>query len=461
MRRFVWLPCLLAIGCGAAPPAAEVASNEAPAPARQSGADWPRFLGPTGDSVSSETGIITPWPREGLRIIWQMPTGTGYSVPTISRGRLFTFDRYGNQARLSCRNSETGKLLWNFEYPTDYEDFYGYNNGPRCTPVIDDDRVYIHGAEGMLHCVTATDGKLVWKVDTKADFGIVQNFFGIASVPAIEGDLLIVHVGGSPPGSEMGPRLKGNSSAVVAFDKLTGKVRYRISDELASYASPVLATIGSRRWCFVLARGGLLGFEPGSGKIDFHFPWRARDFESVNASNPVVVGDQVFITETYGPGSALLKVKEGGYDVLWTDAKKPPDEKSMQCHWNTPIHHNGYLFGSSGRHLGNAELRCIELVSGKVMWSQPDLTRCSLLMVDGHFVCLSEVGRLHLLKVNPHKYEELSMMDLHQLARLPRHERMGQVPRDPWWAAPVLSHGLLYVRGDNRLLCLELIPEKK
>lgn len=442
-------------------PPEERAANVPPAPTRKSGSDWPGFLGPTGDSVSSETGIVSPWPANGLRVVWQIPTGIGYGVPAISKGRLFLFDRHRDQARLGCRNSETGALLWKFEYPTDYEDFYGYNNGPRCCPVVDDDRVYIHGAEGMLHCVSATKGELIWQVDTRADFGVVQNFFGVGSTPVIEGDLLIVHVGGSPKGSQIGRNLRGNGSAVVAFDKRTGKVRYRVSDELASYAGPVLATIGGRRWCFILARGGLLGLEPATGKIDFRFPWRARDLESVNASNPVVVGDRVFITETYGPGSALLKVREGGYEVLWTDVGKAPDDKSMQCHWNTPIQHDGYLYASSGRHLGNAELRCIELATGKVMWSVPDLTRASLMMVDGHFLCLSEVGRLHLLKVNPRRYEEVSMMDLHQLARMSRHERMGAVPRDPWWAAPVLSHGLLYVRGDNRLLCLELIPEKR
>src|SRR5262249_12666222 len=146
----------------------------------------------------------------------------------------------------------------------------------------------------------------------------------------------------------------------VAFDKLTGKVKYRITDELASYASPVIATIAGRRWGFQFARGGLVGFEPRTGQVDFHYPWRARIIESVNGANPVVVGDRVFISETYGPGSSLLKVRPGGYEVLWNDADKRRD-KSMQCHWSTPIYHEGYLYGCSGRHANNAELRCIEL----------------------------------------------------------------------------------------------------
>src|SRR5205814_3922410 len=260
--------------------------------------------------------------------------------------------RHGDRARLTCMNSETGAFLWKFEYPTDYEDYYGYNNGPRCSPVIDGDRVYIYGVEGMLHCIRVDDGKPIWKVDTKATFGVVQNFFGVGSTPVIEKDLLIVQVGGSPKGSKETPihRLQGNGSGVVAFDKVTGKVRWQATDELASYAGPVLATIHDRRWCFVFARGGLIGLNPTDGKVDFHFRWRARSLESVNASNPVVIGDKVFISETYGAGSALLKIKPGGgCEEVWTDADTGRD-KCMQCHWNTPIHHDGYLYGCTGRH---------------------------------------------------------------------------------------------------------------
>jgi outer membrane protein assembly factor BamB len=485
MRHVVGLLCLLVLGCGGRPAAktpqsaraaelaASAVSDDKPgAPpldaadlqpdlrTRTTGSDWPVFLGPLGTSESPEKGILSPWPREGLHVVWHKKLGTGYGMPAISRGRLFLFDRLGNQARLSCLKSETGEFLWKFEYPTAYEDHYGYNNGPRCCPVVDDDRVYIHGAEGMLQCVRAVDGQLVWKVDTRADFGVIQNFFGVASVPVVEGNLLLVHVGGSPPGSEQVPfpNLKGNGSGVVAFDKHTGKVIYRVTNELAGYAGPVLATIDGRRWCFVFARSGLIGLEPATGKVDFHFPWRAKVVESVNASNPVVVGDRVFISETYGPGSALLRVKPGGYDVLWTDAEKARN-KSMQCHWSTPIYHEGYLYGCSGRHESNAELRCIELATGKVMWSQRNLWRTSLLLVDGHFLCLGEDGQLRLLKVNPHRYEEVSHLE--PVAGRKPGEDAASLLEHPCWAAPILAHGLLYVRGKDRLVCLELIPERK
>jgi outer membrane protein assembly factor BamB len=456
MRSLLTLLCLLGAGCAGS----ETQSKSEPAPAdlrtRKTGDDWPRFLGPTGDSVSAEKGIIAPWPEKGLRILWQKDIGQGYAMPTISRGRLFHFERRGTTARLYCLKSETGEPLWSFDYPTQYRDKFGYNGGPRCCPVVDDDRVYLLGPEGMLHCLRVRDGKLLWKVDTVAEFGVVQNFFGVGSTPVVEGELLITQIGGSPKGSDPDDflNLKGNGSGVVAFDKYTGKVRYRISDELAGYASPVLATIHGRRWCFVFARGGLLGFEPKSGKIDFHFPWRSPDLESVNASNPVVVGDRVFISECYGPGGALLKVRPGGYEELWTDKEKRRN-KSMQCHWMTPIHHDGYLYGSSGRHPQNAQLRCIELATGKIMWSEPRLYRSSLLMADGHFVFLGEDGMLRLLKVNPKRYEEVSQLEL----RVPGSKEA--LLEYPCWAAPILAHGLLYVRGNDRLVCLELIPVKK
>jgi len=324
--------------------------------------------------------------------------------------------------------------------------------------VLDGDRVYTYGPEGILHCLHTKDGTLVWKVDTRKEYGFVPNFFGVGSTPIIEGDLLITQIGGSPAGSENERdflKLKGNGTAVVAFDKLTGKQRYRLGDDLASYSSPVLATINQRRWCFVFARAGLLGFDPSNGKLDFHFPWRAEDLESVNAANPVVVGDKVLISETYGPGAALLQVRPGGYKVIWNDADKFGRSKSLQCHWMTPIYHKGYVYGSSGRHTQNAELRCVDFGTGKVQWSTPRLSRSSLLMVDDRFICQCEVGPMLLLKVNPKEYDEVSMFT-------PTDAQTKEpLLKYPCWAAPVLSHGLLYIRSEERLVCLELIPAKK
>jgi outer membrane protein assembly factor BamB len=427
------------------------------------GSDWPIFLGPNQDSRSIETGILTKWGETGPKLVWHKRLGTSYGAPTIAAGRLMQFDRFGDQSRLYCLNSQTGQELWKYEFPTKYEDLYGYNNGPRCSPVIDGDRVYAYGVDGLLVCCQADDGKPVWQKNLNKEFGVVQNFFGVGSTPVVEGDLLIVMVGGSPPESHMvAPgqldRVDPNGNGIVALDKLTGEVKYKIGDELASYASLKLATIGDRRWCFAFCRGGLLAFEPSTGKLDFHYPWRDKQLESVNASMPVVVGDQVLISECYGVGATLLKVSPGKYEVVWKDDERKRD-KSLQTHWMTPIFESGHLYACSGRHTENATLRCLEWATGKVLWEQPGMARTSLLAIDGHFLCLGEYGQLWLLKLTPEKPELVASIDYsdpdlgQKLLGQP-----GAVLQYPCWAAPIVSHGLLYLRGKDRLICLELIP---
>ena len=148
------------------------------------------------------------WGPNGPPVVWHHKLGTSYGIGSVAQGRFFQFDRYEDQARLTCLDARTGEFRWKFEYPTDYEDRVGYNNGPRCSPVIDEDRVYLYGAEGMLHCVGAKDGKLLWKVDTAKKFGVVQNFFGVGSTPVVYGDLLLVMVGGSPAESQDAGRFR-------------------------------------------------------------------------------------------------------------------------------------------------------------------------------------------------------------------------------------------------------------
>lgn len=446
----------------AKPEITPVAAPEVPDDAPSIETDWPIFLGPTGDSKSTEKGILTKWPKEGLKVLWQRELGTGYGIGSVSKGRYYQFDKFDEKARLVCLDAKTGQEIWKYTYASEYQDQYGYDDGPRASPIIDDDRVYLYGVEGMLTCLNAKNGEKIWQIDVNDKFGVIQNFFGVGSTPVIEGDLLIVMVGGSPAeDKELPPgqldRVSSNKTAIVAFDKRTGEVKYKMGEDLASYASLKLATIGERRWCFAFCREKLIAFDPANGKIDFAYPWRARILESVNAAMPAVWGNHVFISETYGPGSSLLKVKPGAFEVVWNDEDRPR-EAAMKCHWATPIYHKGYLYGSSGRHTDNAELRCIEAATGKVMWSVPDLTRCSLLYVDGHFVVLGEYGKLMLIKANPQKYELVAETTMRAPAK--PEDPGGLQPllfNHPAWAAPILSHGLLYVRGKDRVACLELI----
>ncbi len=471
-------PCLVVLG---------LLMAMVPAEASAAGTDWPRFLGPTGDAKSTETGLRKTWPAGGPPLLWQKTIGEGYAAPSVAGGRLYLFHRLKDDATLTCMNAETGEEIWQSSYTTDYEDMYGYSDGPRVAPLIDGDRVYTFGVEGRLRCLKAADGSLIWEMDTAAKFGVVQSFFGVGGSPVVEKDLLIIPVGGSPsdsPGISSG-KTTGNGSALVALDKTTGKVRYKISRELASYSSPVLATMGGRRRGFYLARGGLMGFEPATGKLDFHFPFRAKKLESVNASNPVIVGETVFITESYGPGSAVLSIRDDGYEVVRRDESRR--EQSMSSHFMTPIYLDGHLYGSSGQSSGEAELRAVEYTSGKVLWSEAGLGRCTMIYADGMLIVFSERGRLLLVEATPDRFHVLAdatptLVETHgdqaprgdtetpakSAGEMRTDEAGGTPPHSgaaaggrpllayPSWSPPVLSRGLLYLRGKGRLACFTL-----
>ncbi|MGN6545880.1 MAG: outer membrane protein assembly factor BamB family protein, partial [Aureliella sp.] len=197
---------------------------------RAQGEDWAAFLGPRGDGTSAEKGIDPELWKPHPRLVWQLPLGMSYGGPAVAKGRVLEFDREERMERLRCLEAETGKLLWKWYDEVEYEDMYGYNNGPRCMPVVDGDLVYVYGVAGKLSCVTLADGKTVWQRDLTKEFGVVQNFFGVASTPYVSGDQLLVMVGGSPPESQYVPTgrldlVKPNGSAIVSLDKRTGKER--------------------------------------------------------------------------------------------------------------------------------------------------------------------------------------------------------------------------------------------
>src|SRR5262249_9083569 len=268
---------------------------------------------------------------------------------------------------------------------------------------------------------------------------------------------LIVNVGGSPPG---GPPdlyaargvVRSDGSAVVAFDKMTGKVRWKTGDDFASYASPVAAKIDERDLVFVFARGGLSAIDPLQGTTLAEFPWRAKILESVNASTPVVIGDDVFVSETYELGSALVRFTGSEFQEVWSDRDRRRD-RAMALHWNTPIERAGYLYGSSGYHTEEAELRCVEWKTGTVKWSEPNLGRSSLLLVDGTIICMSEDGTLRLIKPPPARSPDVARWEL-------ADETGNPLLPPPAWPAPALSRGLLYLEGDSKLVCLKLFSGK-
>jgi len=430
--------------------------------------EWASFLGPTFNAVSTETKLLKQWPKDGPKKIWELPKGTGYASPAIKGQYLVFIHRMGDEEIVECLNPESGLLYWTFKYPTQYVDRYGYNNGPRASPVIDGDRVYAYGAEGVLHCVHLTTGKVIWKRDLQSEFKPVSTFFGVGTTPLIEDDLLIINVGA--------PHYKSGAS-VVALNKTNGKVVWYSGNQWGpSYASPIPATVHGKRCIFVLTggesrppSGGLLMIDPKTGKILTRFPWRSRSYESVNAASPVIVGNQVFISATYQAGGVLLNIKKDfTHQVAWT-------AEGFDTHWNTAVHKDGYLYGFAGRNEPDANLVCYELKTGKEMWrkkpefvenvvtrsgTQREMTlstfRGSLLWADGHFLCLGELGHLLWLDLTPQGYKEISRAWLFDARQS--------------WALPVLRRGLLFVtqneegvfsRKPMRLFCYDLRAESK
>ena len=425
----------------------------------QSGAvthDWPAFLGPSHNAVSTETRLSRTLPPP---LVWEFAKGTGYASPSIAGGRLVFLHRLVDEEIVECLHPETGSSQWQFRYATEFEDRYGYNNGPRSSPVIDGERVYTLGAEGKLHCLNLLSGTLLWKRDLRAEYRVRQDFFGTASTPLVDGRLLIINVGA--PG---GP-------TVVGLDKTTGREVWRAGTEWGpGYASPVPAVVHGKRRVFVFAggestppTGGLMSIDPANGRVDFSFPWRSRTVESVNASCPVVFDDKVFISASYRRGSALVEVRpDFSHRVVWTT-------REIGLHWTTAIHRDGYLYAFDGRNEPDASLACIDAETGKVAWrATPEWTesldirgisrrqtlgtyRGSLLAADGQFLCLGELGHLLWMDLTPKGHTEVSRGWLFAASES--------------WTLPVLSRGLLYAVQNTRdtlrntgprLLCYDL-----
>lgn len=428
----------------------------------RNGDSWPRFLGKNADSSSTETGILKDWSDGQLKVRWIQEVGEGYGIGSIERGAYFHFDRVGNKARLTSRDVSTGQLNWKYEYPTDYNDLYGYDGGPRTSPVIDDKRVYVFGVEGELHCVDVESGKKNWSVDTQKKFGVIQNFFGVGSSPLVYKNLLITMVGGSPdadqsiaPGSLN--QVSSNGTGIVAFDKLTGEVVYQSINDLASYSSPKIIQIDNQDIVVAWMRDNLVTFNPVDGTELWRFPWRARKLESVNASCPVFIGDRIFISECYGPGSALLEVEAANqFKVLWKDDNGR--NKSMLAHFNTPVVDGEFLFGSSGQHAGGAQLRCLNWKTGNVAWEQTGFARSSILKVDKHLVVIGEYGKLALVKMTADEFEQVTEFDPSSCVFVDGTKCGLGALRYPCWAAPILSHGMMIIRDKNRVICFDLIP---
>ena len=441
-------------------PAADLSTRE--------GEDWGTFLGPSGTGSSSLAGIASPWEANGPRVVWQAAIGEGYCAPAVAGGRAFLFDRVANRLRLRAVEAETGRPLWEAGREVLYTDSFGYDGGPRAQPVVAGHRVLTFGPDGRLECRAIIDGSLLWEVDTSATYHVVQNFFGVGTAPLVVGPLrvgaeertlVVVQVGGSreganPAAPERLDLVKGLDSGLVAFDIVSGAELWRATNQLASYSVPVLATIGGRPLILAWMRDELVAVEPATGKLLDRFRWRSDELFSVVAASPVVSGDQVLLSECYGPGSVLLALENDSFREVRRDKPGARPRQALKTHWNTPVLRDGYVYGSSGRNAGDAQLVCVNWATGVVGWSEGGLGRSSVTLVDDHLLILGEYGDLVLARATPEKYEEVSRVR-------PLDAASGrELLAPPCWAAPVIARGLVFVRGTGRVVCLDLMPTR-
>jgi outer membrane protein assembly factor BamB len=431
-------------------------------------ADWPGFLGPQGDGTSPETGLLDSFPAGGPAIVWQTNIGTGYSAPSVRAGKLVLFHRLGDEEVVEAFDAATGEPRWRHGYPTAYIDPFGYNNGPRCAPLLTTNRCYTFGAEGKLTCLDLASGRPLWQRDTAKDFTVPEAFFGVGSAPLLEGDLLITMVGGQ------------TNSGMVAFHAATGAtvwesvgtgnwtgqpmhgwpgertVTWRNWDKQASYSSPVAATIHGRRVVFCLMRQGLVALDPVTGQVFDSFWFRAQIEESVNAINPVVSGNHIFISAAYyRVGSLVLELTvDFKFKEVWRSPTGRGQAPNLELHWTTPILHDGHLYAFSGRNEPDASFRCVEFATGSLKWERDEswrrrsgpppntFGRGSAILADGKLIVLGEAGLLGLFRPNPERLEELGRWQVSEM-------------RYPCWAGPVLADQRVYLRSEDRLICLD------
>ena len=407
-----------------APGAPGAANRPNASPARP--ADWPQFLGPARDGVYRGDDVDPDaWGAAGPPVVWRRDVGQGFSGPAVAGGRLILFHRVGDREVVDCLDAATGEPVWTGDGPAAYRDDFGFDAGPRATPTIVDGRVYTFGAVGVLTCRGLTDGKPLWSVDTAATFKAPKGFFGMACSPLVEGDAVILNIGG-PEGA-----------GVVAFHRATGKLLWRATDDEASYASPVAAAVGGARRVFAFTGDGLAVLDPAAGTVLSRFPWRPPVRASVNAATPLIIDDRVFLSASYGAGAVLLKVSAGGarLDPVWSG------DESLSNHYATAVHHAGFLYGFHGRQEQGPSLRCVDLATGTVRWDEENFGAGSLLLAHDTLLVLTEKGQLIAAPATPAGFKPTARAQI-----LPFDCR----------AHPALANGLLYARSKDKLVCVDL-----
>ncbi|MFL6202779.1 MAG: PQQ-binding-like beta-propeller repeat protein [Thermoanaerobaculia bacterium] len=376
-------------------------------------ADWPQFRGPNRDGISPEAAVLKTWPASGPKVLWKVPIGEGYSQVVSARGRLFTFSGQGSDEVAAALDAATGRQIWRVRIDGKYEN--GQGNGPRSTPTVDGDLVYVLSASGKLAALKTANGQVAWQHDLRAEYGANPPGWGITTSPLVEGKLLIVNVGGS-----------GNKS-IVAFDKTTGKPVWTSQNDSAGYSAPIAITVRGVRQVIVFTADGIVSVSPEDGRLFWRTSWKT-DYD-VNAATPVFFPpDKLFVSSGYGTGAALLQINRTNVTEVWRS-------KGMKNQFSSSVLHDGILYG-----FDDATFKALDAATGKERWKQRGFGHGSLILAGGNLVVLSDRGKLALVNATPEEYRELGN---------------AQVLDGKCWTSPSLADGRLYVRNEAQLIAFD------
>jgi outer membrane protein assembly factor BamB len=402
-----------------------------------SGSDWPQFRGPNGDGTSSER-IQKQWSSQSPRPLWRKPLTSGFSSFAISQGRAYTLVRRSvggiDQEVCVALNADTGAELWAralglARYDPGGDDGVVGNrggDGPRSTPTVRGDRVFVLNSYLVLSSLNAATGEEVWSKDLPAEYGGSVIPWQSAASPLIEGDLLFVNC-------------NAPSRRLLALRPADGSVVWQGQDDKMTQATPVASTLQGVRQIIFMAQSGLVAVAPETGSV----LWRYKFPYSVSTgASPVVAGDIVYCSAAYNIGAAAVRVTKSGN--LWSVKELWRKPGELMNHWSTPVHHNGYLYGlyGHGAH-GVAPLQCVNLLTGEETWSHEGFGPGGVLWVDGLIMVLSDAGTLVLVQPDPTAYTEVARF---------------KALTGKCWNVPAVCNGRIYARSTKEGVALEVPP---
>jgi outer membrane protein assembly factor BamB len=407
-------------------------------------ADWPEWRGAGRQGVWTETGIIERFPPEGPRVKWRIPIRAGYSGPAVANGRVFLLDYQKPAERAVCLREETGEILWTKEWSADYRGL-DYANGPRATPTVDGDRVYVLGAMGSLRCLRTTDGSEVWSTDFVRDFGTTVPAWGMSSAPIVVGSRLIAMVGG-----------KGNAK-VVAFDKHSGKPLWRAlssDDSEPGYSQPVLIEHG-RPQVIVWHATAIESLDPATGAVLWSHPFRIT--MNTPIATPVWSSPHLLVSGFFN-GARMMELSPSATARLLWASESSNEVKSDKLHalMSQPMMDGDYLYGICSF----GQLRCLRRATGERVWETQAATverarNASAWMVRNRertFI-FNDRGELIIARLSPSGYSELGRAKMIKPTSPPGGRReLGAVV----WSHPAFANRHVIIRNDEEAVRISL-----